>query len=77
MNIPEKLRTARIIKDYSIKQTAELAGISPQTYSRYERGLTSPSLKSIEKLVEVLDVDVDYLLSESNELRNIIAYVIN
>jgi transcriptional regulator with XRE-family HTH domain len=75
MNIPAKLKLARLEQGYTIKQTAELVGINPQTYSCYERGITTPRSGIIAKLCKTLNIDENYLLSDSDELRNINAYI--
>lgn len=77
MNIPGKLKEARINKGYSIKHTAELVGISPQTYSKYERGITSPSLNTVGKLIRALNLDANYLLSDNDSLRNVYTTIID
>lgn len=40
-------------------------GVDTETISRFERGVTAPSLKTIEKLARLLTITIADLLSES------------
>lgn len=44
---------------------AQHMGVDTETISRFERGVTAPSLKSIEKLAGLLTITIANLLSES------------
>jgi transcriptional regulator with XRE-family HTH domain len=44
---------------------AQHMGVDTETISRFERGVTAPSLKSIEKLAGLLSVTIADLLGES------------
>jgi transcriptional regulator with XRE-family HTH domain len=43
---------------------AERLGVETETVSRFERGVSTPSLQTIERIAEVLGVTVSALLSE-------------
>lgn len=76
MNISRKLKEARIMKDYSMAEVAELTGIARSTYSRYEHGNRMPNLETLAKLIKVLDIDANDLFRDEDSSRTINAYVI-
>ncbi|ACY18182.1 helix-turn-helix domain-containing protein [Haliangium ochraceum] len=47
------------------EQVADLLGVSPEFYSRIERGVAHPSLDTFIGMVEVLKVDADVLIGLS------------
>lgn len=55
----KRLRKVRRSKDLTQEQLAELVGISVDFVSLIERGLSSPSFETIQKLSEVLEVPVE------------------
>ena len=59
----ERLRYFRNRSKLSQRQVAELLGIKPSTYNKYEIGKAEPSLKTIIKLVDIFSVDYEALLS--------------
>ena len=44
------------------EDTAERIGVQPDFYARIERGATMPSLRTLTRMVWVLDVSADVLL---------------
>lgn len=52
----------------TVEQLAKQVGVTKQSISKYERGLTTPSATIIEKLIEVLKIPRNYL---NKKLRNI------
>jgi transcriptional regulator with XRE-family HTH domain len=55
-----QLRSLRKAKDLSLQQVAEAAGLSIGMVSQIERGLASPSIKSLRKLSDALDVPIGW-----------------
>lgn len=53
-----QLRSLRKAKLLSLQQVAEAAGLSIGMVSQIERGLASPSIKSLRKLSDALDVPI-------------------
>jgi transcriptional regulator with XRE-family HTH domain len=51
------LKRHRKAKGYSLRQFAALADIDHAMVDRYERGVTNPSLTTIAKLAEALEID--------------------
>lgn len=58
----EKIRSARRRQGMTQGQLAERVGIAKPTLSNYENGNRLPDVKIISRLIEVLNIDSDYLL---------------
>jgi transcriptional regulator with XRE-family HTH domain len=56
-----KLRLRRTIKRFSLQYVAERADISVGLLSQIERGLTTPSLRSLRQICTALDMPVGWL----------------
>lgn len=57
------LRQLRIKKGYTQEQVAKALGINRTTYTKYETGVTQPSLEQLKKLSELFEVDYNTLLN--------------
>ncbi|MBR1911711.1 MAG: helix-turn-helix domain-containing protein [Treponema sp.] len=55
------------IKGMSQKELASRIGVSEVTVSRWLNGERNPSVRTVEKLAEVLETSASYLLSEEKE----------
>lgn len=62
MDFGEKLKEARNNKGMTQEQLASQLGIAKSTLAGYEKGNREPDVFKIKKLIEILDVDADYLL---------------
>jgi transcriptional regulator with XRE-family HTH domain len=62
----QKLRGLRQMREMSIEQVARLAGLSVGAVSQIERGLTSPTVRSLNRLADVLSFRVADLIAEPN-----------
>ena len=60
-----KIKEIRKSKGYTQIELAEKIDVDPKYLSRIETGLASPSLKTIEKIVEVLHADIGQLFDYS------------
>lgn len=60
--LAKRLQIARINKELSRKQTAELIGVSESLIGLYESGNRQPSLSVLMKLASLYRVSTDYLL---------------
>lgn len=56
------VKIARVKKNMTIQELAEKAGMSVTTISRLERGIGNARMFSINKIAEVLEVDVKTLV---------------
>lgn len=63
----ERLKTLRIEKSLTQNQLAQELGLSNKTISVYEKGASSPTLDTLEKIAAYFDVTVDYLIGYSDE----------
>ncbi|MDE3176152.1 MAG: helix-turn-helix domain-containing protein [Pseudomonadota bacterium] len=60
-SIGRKLRLRRAIKGFSLQHVAERADISIGLLSQIERGVTTPSLKSLRQICAALEMPVGWL----------------
>jgi transcriptional regulator with XRE-family HTH domain len=60
----KRLRKFRRNKDLTQEKLAELAGISVDFVSLIERGLSSPSFDTIQKLADILEVKFEAFFTE-------------
>ena len=61
--LAERIKAARKEKGYSQSKLAELAEVSTNTIGKLEISYTTVSLKTILTIANVLDVDINYLIS--------------
>jgi transcriptional regulator with XRE-family HTH domain len=76
-NIAVRRKALRLTQE----QLAHRLEVEPETISRMERGMTAPSLKTLEKLGEILDVRMADLLDERSpappdEVSAIVAWIV-
>src|ERR1700722_6176890 len=64
-----KLRLRRAIKRFSLQQVAERADISVGLLSQIERGITTPSLRSLRQICTALDMPVGWLFDVPTSKR--------
>ena len=57
-----RIKELRVLNDYTQKQVAEWLSITQAAYSKYERGTSKPSFRSIAILCEKYGVSSDYLM---------------
>ncbi|SDE62133.1 helix-turn-helix domain-containing protein [Riemerella columbipharyngis] len=70
MTLGEKLRQARINKNYSQEYMAEVLEISQKTYSNFENDKTSPNFSQIEKISTTLEVSILDFLTDNKPSFN-------
>lgn len=59
------LRSCRISKGFTMKQFAELLGITERQYLRIETGASDGSIRLWKKIKELLAQPIDYLVDET------------
>ena len=68
------VKKSRLEKKLTQEKLAELIGITPNHVKQLESGRRNPSVKALNKLVNVLDISLDSLFSDSDdetqELKN-------
>jgi transcriptional regulator with XRE-family HTH domain len=65
----QTIRDLRKKKPLSLKQLAELSGVSVSFLSQVERGATSPSISSLMRIAHALDRTIGSLLESKSESR--------
>lgn len=70
--IGEKIRGKRTQRGYSLRQLADSTGFTPSFLSQVERGLAMPSIMSLRKLAEALEVPIFYFLIDDGEERRVV-----
>lgn len=67
---PERLQYLRKKAGYKQTDLAKLLDLSSrQAISNYERGLNKPQKETLEKLAQIFDVSIEYLLDAPNEAK--------
>lgn len=71
----ERLRLLREARNLSQVRLAELLGVDPRAYNRWEKAATAPHLDTVIKIADVLQVTLDELVgrkavSEEVKVRN-------
>jgi len=74
-NFAERLRTLRSRRNINQARFADLLGISPRVYNRWETGDAVPHFDTVVKIAEALDVSLDELAgridaTDKQQLRN-------
>lgn len=67
MQVSEKLKLIRHIKQWSQEEVAHRLNISPSTYGSMERGETKLSLERLKELAKVFEMDLAQLLDSSEK----------
>lgn len=66
MTLGEKLKKARISKNFTQEYLAEMLNVSQKTYSNFENDKSKPGFSQVEEMAKVLDVSVlDFLSGDS------------
>ena len=63
----ERLRSLRKSKRLTMKDLAKLIDLSEPTISGYESGTRKPDIDTLNRLADIFNVSVDYLLGRSNK----------
>ncbi|EGQ8079027.1 helix-turn-helix domain-containing protein [Vibrio vulnificus] len=61
--VGKKIKEIRKKKALTIQELAEVSGVSEGHISRLENGLKSPTISTLEKLANALDVPIVYFFS--------------
>ncbi|EHA1126825.1 helix-turn-helix transcriptional regulator [Vibrio navarrensis] len=61
--VGKKIKEIRKKKSLTIQELAEISGVSEGHVSRLENGLKSPTISTLEKLANALDVPIVYFFS--------------
>lgn len=64
MEIGSRIKNLRINQRVTLKELAKKTGLTTSFLSQLERNLTSPSVKSLEKIAQALNIKVGYFFFE-------------
>jgi transcriptional regulator with XRE-family HTH domain len=67
----EKIRAVRERKGCTLKQIAQIAGISESLVSQIERNKVSPAIDTLLAIAEALDINLEYLFEEFRQKRKV------
>lgn len=67
---PQRLNQTRKSKGLSAQYMANYLGMQIRGYRKYESGDSSPSLDSLVKIADILEVSTDYLLCRDDFLKS-------
>lgn len=66
---PEKIKELRKSKKFTQKDVAEKIGITRPAYTAYEIGKRQPDFETLQKIADLYEVSIDYLLGRE-EIEN-------
>lgn len=72
VNVGERLRELRTMQELSLRVLAMKSGLSIHTLSMIEKGKTSPSVSTLYKLAEALNVPITYFFNPNNDRKQVI-----
>ncbi len=72
IDVGGRIRTLRSLRSISMRALAKLSGLSANALSMIERGLTSPSVSTLIKLSQALEVPVTSLFREEPSRKKIV-----
>lgn len=65
MNFAEKIRLIRSKNRLSQEELADKLGVSRQTVSKWESGISYPEIEKLIAVSDMFDVSIDYLLKDN------------
>lgn len=78
MQLSERLKSERKIKNINQPELAEIMNVSKQTVSNWENGNRIPDANTLKCLADFYDCSVDYLLGRTDERKALVVkYNIN
>ncbi len=70
MNLGDKLCLLRTQHGYSQEQLAELVGVSRQSVSKWESGVSLPETEKLIQVSDLFDVSIDFLMRDEHVNRS-------
>lgn len=67
----DKLREVRERKQKTLREVAAKAGLSESLISQIERNRISPALDTLLKIIDVLEIDLDYIFKDFKRERQV------
>ena len=72
LNVGEKLRAIRSQQNFSLRVLAEKSGVSINALSLIEKGKSSPSVSTLQRLAIALDVPIADFFSAESEKQDVV-----
>lgn len=66
----EKLLNARLSKNFTQEEMGEMLAITQASYCKLETGVKTPSLNTLIRICEVLEITPNFLLSDELKIQN-------
>jgi len=66
MNIGSNIKQIRELRKYSQEYVAQELGITQPSYARIESGATIPKIDRLQRIAEILEIDMSFLLNTTN-----------
>jgi len=66
MNIGYNIKKIRELRNYSQEYVAQKLEISQPTYAKIENGTIIPKIDRLQRIAEILDIDMSFLLNTTN-----------
>ena len=66
----KRLRSMRMQKKFTQQKMADLLDMSLNAYQKYEQAERSPSLETLTRIADILDVSTDYLLCRDEWMKS-------
>src|SRR5208337_3296516 len=67
----DKIREVRERRNLTMREVAGKAGLSESLISQIERNRVSPALDTLLSIVEILDIDLEYLFADFKKDRTV------
>ena len=67
----KRLRALRMKRSYTQQKMADMLEVSLNTYQKYEQAERQPSLDTLVRLADILEVPTDYLLCRDGILKSL------
>ena len=66
----KRLNMIRKLKGFTAQEMANKLSVSIRTYRNYESGHSAPSLGTLVKIADILDVSTDFLLCRDEFIKS-------
>lgn len=67
MELHEKIRVMREVKQWTQEEMADKLNMSPNGYSKIERGISKLNLEKLERIANIFNVDVIELMAKNDK----------
>jgi len=67
LHIGQRVRALRNARSWTLEELGHRSGLKPEAVSRVERGVHEPTLTTLSRLSEALEISVSHLISEEGQ----------